>query len=398
MPPSILQLTSIGVQDVYLTKDPQINVFKYTYYRYVNFATEVVEIPLNEPATFNRRSTCDILKRGHLLSKLYLHIKLPPLIKNMGTYLGWTDAIGYAIFSDPIELEIGGVVIDRLYPQFLEMWDELSNINKRMGRDMMVGKNDIYVSGFYNAQQPLELVIPLDFWFCKQYSSALPLLSMYNQPIRINFRFRDFPELINFDGSDPAYSFIVDGSVFAEYIYLDDVILDQFQKQKHMYIIEQTQYTGDETIPQNISIFNCSLKFNHPVKELVFACVETNNVDNNNYFCYSNSIDNTSIIERASLLLDGTKRFDNLPEIYYRTIFPDSVHSTIPLKYIYTMPFSIQPEQNQPTGSLNMSRFTDVTLQLQMMNNNKESYLYVFAVNYNIVTIENGTFSLEWAV
>ena len=44
MSPGLLQLQSVGEQDVFLTQSPQINIFKYSYYRYVNFATEVVEI------------------------------------------------------------------------------------------------------------------------------------------------------------------------------------------------------------------------------------------------------------------------------------------------------------------------------------------------------------------
>ena len=398
MPASTLQLQSIGIQDVYLTKDPQINVFKYTYYRYVNFATEILQLPLNDFASFNKKTSCDILKRGHLLSKLHLYLKLPALTKLSGEYLSWTDTIGYAIFSEPIELEIGGVVIDRIYPQFLDIIDEYSNSSKQMGKNFMIGKSDIYVSGYYNANKPLDLVIPLDFWFTKRYNMALPILSMYNQDIKINFKLRDFPQLVNFDGATPDYSNIIESSVYAEYVYLDDYIVEQFQQQKHMFVIEQTQYHEPESIPANTSIFNTTLKFNHPVKEIFFACAEKNIVENNNYFVYSNSTDDGPIITFASLLLDGQRRFDNLPEFYYRCVFPDNVHSVIPMKYIYCMPFCLKPEDNQPTGSVNMSRFNDVVLSVRMRNPNPECFIYVYAVNYNIVTIENGTFTLEFAV
>lgn len=398
MSPSILQLQSIGIQDVYLTKDPQINIFKYNYYRYINFSTDIIKVPLNENATFNKKITCDIPKKGHLLSKLYLHIKLPQLTKNGGTYLSWSDAIGYSIFSEPIELEIGGVIVDKLYPQCLNIWDEFSNSTKQMGRNIMLNKGDVFSASKFNAIKPYDLVIPLDFWFTKQYNLALPLLSMYNQDVKIHFKFRDFPQVINYDGSSPAYSSILDSNLYAEYIFLDDIILDQFQRQKHMYIIEQMQYHGDETIPANTNIYNTTLKFNHPVKELLFACVEKGNVDTNNYFVYCNSTDDTSIISEAALLLDGKKRFDYLPEFYYRLAFPDSIHSTIPMKYVYSIPFSIKPEDNQPTGSLNMSRFNDVVLSLKLPSGNSECYLYVYGINYNIVTVENGNLVFEFAM
>jgi hypothetical protein len=396
MSPSLLQLQGLGIQDTYLTKDPQINIFKYTYFRYVNFSTDVLKLQLNELATFGKKTSCLVPRKGHLLSKLYLHIKLPQLTKTSGDYLCWTNAIGYAIFAEPIELEIGGVVVDRLYPQFLDIWDEFSNNSKQNGRNLMVGKSDLYRSNLYNAIKPLDLIIPLDFWFTKNYSSALPLLSMTNQEIKINFKFKDFSDLINYDGiTTPSSKAIIDSTVLAEYIFLDDVILDQFQSQKHTYVIEQTQYNGDEIIPGSSSIYNTTLKFNHPVKEIFFAFVEKNNITNNNYYVY-NDVNNDPIISEASLLLDGKKRFDYLPEFYYRSVFPDCVHSVIPLKYIYCMPFSLRPEDNQPTGSLNMSRFNDVVLSVKV-NSPNDCYIYVFGINYNIVTIENGTFTLEFA-
>ena len=398
MPASVLQLQSIGVQDAYLTKDPQINVFRYTYYRYANFATETLQLPLNEQASFNKKFTCDIKKRGHLLSKLHLHLKLPVLTKNGGTYLCWTDAIGHSIFSDPIELEIGGVVIDRIYPQLSDILDEFTNGTKQLGKNLMLGKSDVYVSGVYNASQPLDLLIPLDFWFTRRYNMALPLLSMYNQDIKINFKLRDFSNLINYDGSMPAMSNIVESNMYAEYIYMDESIARVFEQQRHMYVIEQTQSHEVESIPANTSIFNTFLKFNHPVKEIFFACAEKTVVENNNYFVYSNSSDDTNIITSASLLLNGQRRFDDLPEFYYRCVFPDNVHSVVPTKYVYCMPFCLKPEDNQPTGSINLSRFNDVVLSVKLPNSTPECLIYVYAINYNIVIIENGSFTLEFAV
>lgn len=62
------------------------------------------------------------------------------------------------------------------------------------------------------------------------------------------------------------------------------------------------------------------------------------------------------------------------------------------------MPFCIRPEDNQPTGSINLSRFNDVTLTLNMRANNKELMLYVFALSYNVVIIENGILNMEFVI
>ncbi len=399
MPPATLQLQSLGTQDVYLTKDPQINIFKYNYYRYVNFATESVKIPLNEIATFNKKTSCNIPKRGHLLSRMYLCLKLPKLTKTSGTYLSWSDTLGYSIFpeNDPIELEIGGVVIDKLYPRCLDMNDELKNNNN--SRNLMLLKGDTFVSSYNNALKETDLIIPLDFWFCKNYASALPIVSMTSQEIRVLFKFKEFENVVNYDGSSPDQVNILDSNLIVEYIYLDDSIVDTFSKQKHSYIIEQIQTHGEKLIPANTSIFNTTLSFNHPVKELVFACVEKQNIDSNNYFVYNKSLDDTNIITDICLVLDGKRRFEFLPEYFYRLITADSVHSNTSLKYIYSIPFSIRTEDNQPTGSINMSRFTDVILSLKIGESGitQECFVYIYAISYNVATIENGFFKLEFS-
>lgn len=398
MSPSLLQLQALGSEDVYLTKDPQINIFKYNYYRYVNFATETVKLETNIVSNFGKKMTCEISRRGHLLSKLHLHIKLPQLVKKDGSYACWSDTIGYSIFSEPIELMIGGIVVDRLYPQFLNAWDELTTSDKRLGKNLMLLKSDVYSANFDNATKPYDLIIPLDFWFTKDYNLALPLLSMHHQSIKINFRLRPFEECINYDGTlEPDYVPIVTSSIYAEYVYLDEVILQQFKSQKHTYLIQQVQYNEDEVIPAGTSFYNTRIKFTNPCKELVFFAVEKPNITNNNHFVYSKSVDDSPLILAASLLLDGKLRFDNLPEFYYRVIFPQNIHSVIPLKYIYTMPFSIRPEDNQPTGSLNLSRFNDITLALTTTDT-VEMNLYVFGISYNIVTVENGMLTMEFLI
>jgi hypothetical protein len=393
-----LQLQARGIQDVYLTKDPQINVFQYQYFRYVNFANDLYKIPLHDPARFNSKTHVVIPKKGHLLSKLYLHLKLPPLVKTNGTYACWTDTLGYAIFNSPIELQIGGVVVDKLYPVCMDILDELSTSSNKLGHDRMIMKSDTWRSAVHNSDKEVDLMIPLNFWFTQHYSMALPLLSMTSQEIQLNFNFADFSNVINFDAlAPPARVDILDSNIFAEYIMLDDIVLDMFQRQKHQYVITQMVYNGDDNIPDNKNLFSTKLNFNNPCKELLFCCVDKANFDNNCYFNYSRLSDEEPLIKEASLMLDGKHRYDNLlPEFIFRDFFPNIVHSVVPTKYFYVMPFALKPEDDQPTGALNMSRFDEILLTLKMNDNNSECKLYVFGIMYNIVTVENGVLTFEF--
>jgi hypothetical protein len=397
---AILQLQSTGIQDLYLTHKPDINVFQYGYYRYVNFATETLNIPLNQSAQFGTKVTVDIPKKGHLLSKMYLKLSLPQLTKNQGSYACWADTLGYCIFSQPVELSIGGVVVDKLYPVCMDLLNELSVTSKKEGLDQMILKSDVYRSAIHNADYATDLIIPLEFWFTKAYSMALPLLSMQGQDISLNFYFRDFPDVINYDGitgPDPVY--IMDSCLYVEYIFLDEVILNSFQKQKHQYVIPQMVYHGDEYILPNQTLFTTKINFQYPCKELLFVCIDENNLENNNYFNYSRRSDGAPLVLQATLTLDGRHRFNNdfLPEYMFREYFPNNVHSVIPTKHMYVMPFSMKPEDaTQPTGSINLSRFDEVDLILKMNRNNPSCQIHIYAIIYNVVTIENGSLTFEW--
>ena len=398
---SILQLQTKGKENLYLTVNPQINFFKGVHYRYINFSTDIIQLNLTELATFGRSTSCIIEKKGHLLSKLYLQLSLPPLQTINGTYLSWADTIGYCIFSDAIELLIDGVIIDRLYPVFLDSWDEVSlNESKRVGRNLMILKSDIFRSNIYNATEPITLMIPLEFWFTKDYSLALPLMSLYTDDIRIQFTLRPFLECVNYDGTllpSVTEVAIMDANIFAEYIWLDNDFIVNFQKEEHKYIIQQCEYHGDEIINSQYTNYATRLKFSNPSKELFINFVSVNNYMTNNYFNYSN-MNGSSFISNISMYLNGIARFDNIPEIYFRTVFPDSVHTCIPNKYIYCIPFCLNPENIQPSGCLSMSQFDDITLNFKLLSGNPDLYLYIYSVIYNILTIKNGKMFFEYPI
>ena len=391
-------LVAKGLQDVNLTDDPDLNFFQYKSFRYLNYANELYSLNLNETAAFGSSTYIIIPKYGHLLSKMNLHLKLPALTKTSGTYACWSDTTGYGIFSKPCELQIGGVVIDRMWPVCSDMRDELSTSTNKLGHDQMINKGDTYRSSLFNASKPLNLIIPIDFWFAQFYQMALPLLSMVNQEIRINFYFNTFDKMINYDGATPpAPVNITSSALLTEYIFLDDIILEKFQSREHRYIIKQVVYNGDEIIPAGKTLFSTKLNFVNPSQELLFACVDSVNFNNNNYFNYSRASDGNPIIASASLILDGKHRYDHfLDESVFRQFFPNNVYSVIPTKHQYLMPFAIKPEEINPSGSLNLGRFDEVTLNLQLTPNNNECRLYIFSISYNVAVISNGILNLEF--
>lgn len=386
-----LQLQTIGEEDIYLTKNPEINIFKYSYFRYLNFANDIYRFHFNDTPRFGGSYTVTIPKYGHLLTKLFIRISLPTLQKTGGDYACWSDALAFAIFDGPIELLINGNVVDRMYPVCMDLLDELESSPSNKGHNNMILKSDTYVGAQHNAEREIDLIIPLTFWFTKQYPLALPIAAMYHDTISIRFNFHPFEKVINYDVSPPDFKEIISADFIGEYITLDSAITDSIINTPYTFVTSQTLYNGEEVVSSNKQFHTTKINFKNICKEILFCFVTTQNIQYNNYFNYSRS-DESPFLKEVSILIDSKHRYaDFLPESVFRYIMPDSYHSTVPVKYFYTIPFAIKPEDySQPTGGINMGRLSDVVLSFKLKEDNEECKLYVFAICYQIVRIKDG--------
>ena len=73
----LIQLAATGIQDIFLTKDPQITFFKIVYRRHTNFSMESVEVNFDDTFGFGKESNLIIPSVGDLIHKIYLKVKLP---------------------------------------------------------------------------------------------------------------------------------------------------------------------------------------------------------------------------------------------------------------------------------------------------------------------------------
>lgn len=391
---SILQLLIKGKEDDYFLKNPSLFYFNMVYKKYVNFSIENSIIPPINTANFGKKIVFDIPKKGDLLSDLHLHIKLPRLVKTSGTYLSWSDSLGYAIFdNDYINFEIDGVVLEKLYPRYMDIERDFTSGVQKDGLGLMLNKSDIYLSSKTNADRIYDLIIPLQFFFTKKYNTALPISSFDYNNMRVSFSLKSFKKVINFDGIEPTYDVdILDCSMYAEYVYFESDFLKKFKKEKHEFIIEQVQYIS-QNIPTNSVINNIKLDFENPVKEIILATCLKSSIDTNNYFVYQDENTN-SFVDKITMSFNGKPKFDRLPEFIYRTIFPMKTHTNIPLKYIYCIPFSLIPEKTQPSGYLNFSKISNPTITLEMKQNTNETVVFIYALSMNILSINDNSFNL----
>ena len=310
-----MQLVAYGAQDVYLTGNPQITFWKVTYRRHTNFAMESIEQTFNGQADFGRRVTCTISRNGDLAYRTYLQVTMPEInqaMKNTGTngvFARWLDFPGHQLISQ-VEVEIGGQRIDRQYGDWMHIWNELTmSAEQQSGYEAMVGHTTqlTYITdpSFNEVDGPCEssaprqvcaprnalpettLYIPLQFWYCRNPGLALPLIALQYHEVKINLDIRPIDECLwavsNLDCSGvpkvtAAYAqSLVAASLYVDYIFLDTDERRRMAQNPHEYLIEQLQFTGDESVGSSSN--KIKLNFNHPCKELIWVVQPDENVD-----------------------------------------------------------------------------------------------------------------------
>uniref|UniRef100_A0A6C0HHD4 Major capsid protein N-terminal domain-containing protein n=1 Tax=viral metagenome TaxID=1070528 RepID=A0A6C0HHD4_9ZZZZ len=321
----LMQLVAYGAQDVYLTGNPQITFWKVTYRRHTNFAMESIEQTFNGQADFGRRVTCTISRNGDLAYRTYLQVTLPEInqsmangpnsgVLNQGVYARWLDFPGEQMISQ-VEVEIGGQRIDRQYGDWMHIWNQLTLTKEQeRGYFKMVGNTTQLtfitdpsfnaVDGPCASTAPAQvcaprsalpettLYVPFQFWYCRNPGLALPLIALQYHEVKINLDIRPIDEclwavnnLANATaGTVPstkvttAYNqSLVAASLYVDYVFLDTDERRRMAQNPHEYLIEQLQFTGDESVGSSSN--KIKLNFNHPCKELVFVVQPDANVD-----------------------------------------------------------------------------------------------------------------------
>jgi hypothetical protein len=341
----LMQLVAYGAQDVYLTGNPQITFWKVTYRRYTNFSMESIEQTFNGQADFGRRVTCTISRNGDLAYRTYLQVTLPEIGQSQAPFARWLDFPGEQLVSQ-VEVEIGGQRIDRQYGDWMHIWNQLTLTSEQQrGYNKMVGNTTqltfitdpsfAAVDGPCGSDAPRQvcaprralpettLYVPLQFWYCRNPGLALPLIALQYHEIKINLDLRPLDEclwavnsLSQASGACKATGAynqsLVAASLYVDYVFLDTDERRRMAQNPHEYLIEQLQFTGDESVGSSSN--KIKLNFNHPCKELIFVVQPDANVD------YCASLECNS--DLANVL--GAQPFNYTDAI---DVLPNAIHS-----------------------------------------------------------------------
>jgi len=296
-----MQLVAYGAQDVYLTGSPQITFFKVIYRRHTNFSVEPIPQTFTGSAEFGRTVTCTLNRSGDLIGPMYLQATLKAVASGTNEW-GYVRRVGLALVQH-YKIEIGGSKIDEQYGDWLNIWYELSHkVGQERGFSKMVGDVPELTTISAESKPAYSLYVPLQLWFNRNNGLALPLIALQYHDVRLTIDFRAASQCVNVatGSSVPAVS-VNDAQLIIDYIYLDSEERKRFAQASHEYLIEQLQFTGDETLNNTTNKYR--LNFNHPCKYLVWASHLDKFQSGNSYVAYAANGDWEAARERFAKVM-----------------------------------------------------------------------------------------------
>lgn len=433
-----------GIQDQWITGEPQFSYFVTVYKRHTRFSTESVEIPFSGDNAFGSSVECRIPNNiGDLVRGMILKVKLgnlSPHVLNATPYERnyYNVPLGKSIIKYA-DLVIGGQVIERLTGEYIYMYDQLHSNKDDVDRTLyyMNGHNEtLSVSDTYNT-----FYINLPFYFHRNPSLAVPVCALTKQLVEVRVTFRDVDDDVTFKYTIPSNGSIqrektTEGSIKSASLITDFYFLTEDEKNFLLtrpmeYVITQLQKSTIQFKPGELKK-SVLLKFENPVKELLFLAKEETGPNFNTEDRLLNtsasdqsfsavlkgytigSATNTKrsdhrALKNIKLECNGTTVFDHSGQylayqqsLRYHTGCPDPAYE------FYTYSFALKPEVYYPTGQLNMSRIIHKKLDIELdtiptavsgqteATNKRNINVSVYAHSYNVLRIESGLAGLKF--
>lgn len=399
----LMQLVAYGAQDIYLSGNPQVTFFKVMYRRHTNFAIESIQQPFSGGTPdFGNTVTSTISRNGDLIWKIYLDLDLP-VLSGSGTQ-AWTHNIGPTLINT-VSVDIGGQTIDTHYGQWMYIWNELTQQASLEDTYNVMTGNTAQLTTEAASIPSKHLSIPLQFWFNRNIGLALPLIALQYHEVKINITFRPFAQCYVSSAGTVNAASLQNATLWVDYIYLDTDERRQFAQIAHEYLIEQLQFTGAESFSQ-VNVQQ-RLNFNHPCKLLVTCPQLSTNVQTvavgaggaNRWTDFGDGTTpyaGNDFLVNLKLQLNGNDRFAVRPASYFNLVQPYNHLPRGPAVGIYVYSFAIKPAEHQPSGSVNMSRIDNATLQLTMTSAAAFN-LYTYMTNYNVLRVMSGMAGLAYS-
>lgn len=223
-----VQLAAVGLQDEYLTGNPDITYFIKRFTRHTKFALEVINVPFDgNDINFGSICRVNVPRNGQLIRSMYLRLVLPPISNAVpNSIIGcYTDSIGHAIV-EYADILVGGQTIERINGEYMHIYSQsFVDDSQETSMTYLVGDTSVndtatqyrpnqvyglgpalpYTSGVAIPEYgwyPRTFMVPLPFYFTRSDALAVPIVALTKQDIRVRIKLREFDQVLA-GGSSP---------------------------------------------------------------------------------------------------------------------------------------------------------------------------------------------------
>jgi len=403
----LIQLVAYGAQDVMLTGDPQVSLWKQKYSRHTNYALESIEQTIQGDVQYGSSVTFTLSRSGDMVTGLMAEVKIVRGNEAVDTFFPLET-----LFKS-IELRIGGQKIDVLDSNWFRLYCQFYYNDTILTSYSDAGDFGNEVEG-----QERTLYLPFPFFFSSfDTGLALPLIALQYHDVEFRIELGSAALMQGIDTSTPP-----EVKIYADYVFLDSTERVWFAQKPHEYLMTQVQKQTQAISFSSTTLnrYNIALNFNHPVKMLTWCTTRPDAVGQFTALTGETDDNTAAPIYSAGIQLNGRERFTERPGKYFKNANPWLCQNGFYLSSgIYTYNFGINNSlRNKNSGTLNFSRVDNAVLfiKTKMANlpypvvsgtSTTEEQTYqitsnisavdVYAQNYNLFRVMSGMGGLAYA-
>ncbi len=442
MTSTIAQLLNGGIQSTLIFGDP-FTPFKTRIVRPVPHACEprmqdVTGADYGTRVTKTFQYDADLVLRTFIVVQLAKTPNTSAYVSTSGTScIEQAEDLGH-VLCEEVKFQIGSVTHQKWDGNFLHVLQSLMLPDEQQHEEMTgrtcdgCGHKASLQERPYQNQQ---FFIEVPAWYApmcyghprqqKQYGNAFPLVAcQLSEPqLIVSFRRRSQcfkildSSVTGLSGNDLSSSSLPvcsmhKVSMLFEYAFLDDTTRQIFAVTPHYFLIRQMQ-VAKHSVTASSSAHTTSFepRFNHMVQQLwwYYRSSSSETTSKNEWFNFAGGETGDSVygvfagdfFQTMEMKYNGQPRIEALPPQYFRMVQPRVHYSRIPNEFIYVYSFALDPEDltNRPTGAINMSRIDrfEMVFHHGATGIPSDGTIYCWAVNYNLVLIQNGMSFLSFA-
>lgn len=375
-----VKLAVTGVQDQWLTGDPDFSYFLTTFKRHTKFALEQIETPFDGDVGYGEELRCRIPQnKGDLVKSMTVKFLLSAPTDGEGNKLNFKPSFCTELI-DTVDLFIGGQLIERLTGEYIYMYQQLySSIDDIEQTLYFLNGHGSKIFDFTGEQT---FFIDLPFYFNRATSLSVPTSALLKQQMEIVIKLKNLEDIIN--GSIPSSGVqgkILNISLDTEFVFVSDEERYYLQSMPLQYLITQLQLSQVVFKPGETQK-TFMINFKHSVKELFFIAKK-----GNQFY----KIENVKLDFNDMNVMEGDHNFITYEQpLLYHVNCPEDGSPF----GMYS--FAHNPESHYPSGHVNMSRIFHKRMTVDIEPSDETVTLKIFAVNYNILHVESGLGGLKF--